>query len=150
MITIRRATDADRAAIARLHEASIRTLGPRAYTAAEVESWAAHIHPQQYLLDQQMYVAEDGGEVVAFGHYNDGEIAAVYVHPDHAGRGVGRAMLAKLEEVARADGAAHLFLNSSLNAEGFYASCGYRRTRESTYRTRGGVAIKCAVMEKDL
>lgn len=150
MIAIRRATDADRAAIAHLHEASIRTLGPRAYTAEEVDSWAAGVHPSRYPLEKQVYVAADDGEVVAFGQYNDGEIAAVYVHPDHVGRGTGRAVLAKLEEVARADGATHLFLNASLNAEGFYAACGYRRTKESTYVTRGGLAIRCAVMEKDL
>ncbi|HEV2718948.1 MAG TPA: hypothetical protein VG323_02930 [Thermoanaerobaculia bacterium] len=51
MIAIRRATDADREAIARLHEASIRALGPRAYTAEEVDSWAANIHPQQYPIE---------------------------------------------------------------------------------------------------
>jgi len=150
VINVRRATENDREAIARLHEASIRALGPRAYTAEEVDSWAAGVHPARYPLDQQIYVADEDGEVVAFGHYNNSEIAAVYVHPDHIGRGIGRAMMAKLEEVARAEGATHLLLNSSLNAEPFYAACGYRRTKEATYLTRGGVAIRCAVMEKDL
>jgi GNAT superfamily N-acetyltransferase len=97
-----------------------------------------------------MYVATIDGEVIAFGHYHHGEIMAVYVDPAHARRGVGRLLMAKLEEVARADGATHLHLNAALNSEGFYAACGYARTRETTYRTRGGIAIKCALMEKDL
>ena len=67
MIGIRRARDADRVAIARLHEASIRALGPGAYTAEEVDSWAAGVHPQNYPLEQEVYVAVDDGEVVAFG-----------------------------------------------------------------------------------
>ena len=150
MIAIRRATDADRVAIARLHEASIRTRGLSAYTPEEVDSWAFGIAPEQYHIDQPMYVATIGDEVIAFGHYYRGEIAAVYVHPDHIGRGAGRAMMAKLEEVARADGATHLHLNAALNSVGFYAACGYARTMETVYMTRGGVVMKCALMEKEL
>ena len=150
MIEIRRATDADRVAIARLHEASIRALGPRAYTAEEVESWATHIYPQRYRIEQQMFVATDNNRVVGFGHYHEGEIAAVYVDPEHVGRGVGRALIEKLEEVARDEGMTHLVLNAALNSVGFYETCGYRRTRDIPYRTRGGVLMTCAFMEKDL
>ena len=150
MIGIRRATDDDRVAIARLHEASIRALGPAGYTAEEVDSWAAGVYPQNYPLEQEVYVAVDDGEVVAFGHYDHGEIMAVYVDPSHVRRGVGRLMMAKLEEVALAAGATHLHLNAALNSVDFYAACGYARTMETVYRTRGGIAITCALMEKDL
>jgi hypothetical protein len=59
-------------------------------------------------------------------------------------------MMAKPEVVERADGATHLYLNAALNSVGFYAACGYTRTMKTTYRTRGGIVIKCALMEKDL
>jgi hypothetical protein len=72
------------------------------------------------VLDQQVYVAVDDGEVIAFGHYDHGEILAVYVDPRHVRRGVGRLMMAKLEEVARAEGATHLHLNAALNSAAFY------------------------------
>jgi N-acetylglutamate synthase-like GNAT family acetyltransferase len=151
VIAIRRAADADRVAIARLHEASIRARGPAAYTAEEVDSWAAGVSPGRYPInEQQIYVATVDAAVVAFGHYRRGEIMAVYVHPDHIGHGVGRTMMAKLEEVAREDGATHLFLNAALNSVGFYAACGYAQTTETLYMTRGGRMIKCAVMEKDV
>jgi GNAT superfamily N-acetyltransferase len=147
---IRRATDADRVAIARLHEASFRALGPSHYTREEVDSWAAGVAPERYFIEQEMYVATLGEDVIAFGHYHRGEIMAVYVHPDHVGRGAGRTLLAKLEEVARADGASHLHLNAALNSVGFYSACGYERKMETMYMTRGGIVIKCARMEKDL
>jgi GNAT superfamily N-acetyltransferase len=150
VIGIRRATDADRVAIARLHEASIRALGSARYTAEEVDSWAAGVRPENYPMQQEIYVATDDDEVVAFGHYDHGEIMAVSVDPSRLRRGVGRLMMAKLEEIARADGATHLYLNAALNSVGFYAACGYARTMETTYRTRGGIVIKCALMEKDL
>ncbi len=148
MIAIRRATDADRVAIARVHEASIRGLGRTHYSPEQVESWAAHIHPENYPIEHDIFVAVDGDEVLGFGHYHNGEIAAVYVDPSHTGRGIGRLLMAKLEECGRNEGAERLFLNASLNAERFYAACGYERTREALYRTRGGVVIRCALMEK--
>ena len=150
MIGIRRATDADRVAIARVHEASIRAIGPRAYTAEEVDSWAAGLTSARYFIEQEMYVATLGEEVIGFGHYHRGEIMAVYVAPSHVGQGVGRALMAKLEEVARLDGATHLHLNAALNSVGFYAACGYVQTTETIYMTRGGRMIKCMLMEKDL
>jgi putative acetyltransferase len=150
VIEIRRATDADRVPIARVHEASIRALGPRAYTAEEVASWAAHIYPRNYQIQQQIFVATDEDRVVGFGHYHAGEIMALYVDPQHVGRGAGRALMAALEEVARVEGTTHLFLNAALNSVGFYETCGYRRTKDVRYRTRGGVVMSCAFMEKDL
>jgi len=33
---------------------------------------------------------------------------------------------------------------------GFYAACGYGRTMEAIFGARGGIVIKCALMEKDL
>jgi putative acetyltransferase len=150
VIAIRRAADADRVAIARLHEASIRALGPSHYTSAEVDSWAAGMTPERYVIEQEMYVATLGDAVIGFGHYHRGEIMAVYVDPLHIGRGIGSTLIAKLEEVARADGATHLHLNAALNSVGFYAACGYAQTRETMYMTRGGLVMKCALMEKDL
>jgi GNAT superfamily N-acetyltransferase len=150
VIGIRRATDADRVAIARLHEASIRALGPSHYSPEEVSGWAAHIRPENYPLDQNFFVATVDGEVVGFGQYHGEEIEAVYVHPDYVGRGIGRMLLEKLESLARVAGAPHLFLHASFNAEAFYERCGFRRTMETTYRTRGGVVMRCALMEKEL
>ena len=150
MIALRNATDADRVAIARLHEASIRALGPSHYSAEEVAGWAAHVRPENYPLDQNFFVATVDGEVAGFGQYHHEEIEAVYVHPDYVGRGIGRMLLEKLEELARAEGAKRLFLHGSFNAEAFYERCGYRRTMETMYRTRGGVVMRCALLEKEL
>src|SRR5207237_3663220 len=69
VIGIRRATDDDRVAIARLHEAAIRALGSACYTAEEVDSWDAGVAPERYFIEQAMYVATIDDEVVAFGHY---------------------------------------------------------------------------------
>jgi len=150
VIQLRRAVDADRAAIARLHEASIRQIARSHYTADEIDSWANGIHPDRYSLDEDFFVAEVDGVIVAFGQRKGEEIRAVYVHPDHTGRGLGRRLMDQLERNARAEGAERLFLNSSLNGEAFYETCGFRRVGEATHPTRGGIAIRCTMMEKSL
>lgn len=149
MIAIRAAVDADRDAIAHLHEASIRQVAKSHYTAEEIDSWAAGVRPENYSLEL-MWVAVHDEHVVAFGERNRDEVAAVYVHPDHVGRGIGRMLLDEVEANARAAGVTRLFLNSSLNGQPFYARCGFRPVREATHRTRGGVDIRCVVMEKFL
>ncbi len=51
-----------------------------------------------------------------------------FVAPDRQGRGVGRALLGFVEELARRRGIEELHLSSSLTAVGFYERLGYRRT----------------------
>jgi len=56
MITIRRAADADRLAIATLHEASIRRLTTAHYTPEQIESWVGVLRPERYPLDTSFFV----------------------------------------------------------------------------------------------
>lgn len=37
-----------------------------------------------------------------------------------------------------------------LNSVSFYETCGFRVTGETQYRTRGGLVMTCALMEKSL
>jgi GNAT superfamily N-acetyltransferase len=51
-----------------------------------------------------------------------------FVAPNRQGRGVGRALLGFVEELAAQRGVEELHLSSSLTAVGFYERLGYRRT----------------------
>jgi putative acetyltransferase len=74
----------------------------------------------------------------------------VYVHPDYVGRGVGGALLAALEEQARADGVERLTLHSTLNARVFYLKHGYRDEGQTTFQLRPGLELPCVKMTKGL
>lgn len=56
---------------------------------------------------------------------SDGTVRAVYVHPDHTGRGVGSLLLGTLEDIARAEGLPFLRLESTATAHGFYRRHGF-------------------------
>lgn len=158
---VRRATPGDALAVFALHVASIRTFGPECYDPDQVRAWARKDHgPEGYPTDEDGHhfvVAERRSEVAGFGDLvpdsedvdADGEVRAVYVHPRHAGRGVGTALLAELEGYARGAGLGSLELSASLNAVGFYERAGYERVRETTHDT-GGVDLDVVVFRKAL
>lgn len=153
VLRVREAEPSDAAAVCRVHEAAIRGLGPRGYDDDQVDAWAGDRSPADYDFDTEDYdvVADRDGEVVGFGtlvperpdYLTDrgdspaGAVEAVYVHPDHAGEGVGSAILADLEREARDRGLASLGLQASLNAVEFYERRGYEREREVSHAFGG-------------
>ena len=90
--------------------------------------------------DAAGWVAEVAGQVVGFamGDGATGEVTVVAVHPDHEGRGLGGALLARVEDWLFARGHARLWLLASpdpgVRATGFYARRGWRAAGEE----RGG------------
>lgn len=152
---VRPATPEDAVALPALHSAAVEAFGPASYDAAQVAAWAKRDErkPDDYDLDEgNLVVADRDGAVAGFGHVvaDEREVRAVYVHPDHAGRGVGAALLAHLEGYARGRGLAELELASSQNAVGFYERAGYEPVEETVLETRPGVELPVTVMRKDL
>ena len=143
---VRPASREDRAALPAVHTAAVEAFGPDGYDAEQVEKWAGadERSPADYTVDatgEHFTVAVRGGDVAGFGHLvsDVGEVHAVYVHPDHADRGVGSALLAELEGYARGRGVTELGLQSSLNAVAFYERAGYERAGED--ESPGGLAV---------
>lgn len=155
MVTIRPARADDGDELVSVHVAAIRGQGPTAYDAEQVDAWAAGKDPDAYPTDDpdaRFVVATQDDRVVGFGHLqrDAGEVRAVYVHPDHAGRGVGRALLRHLEEAAREDDLERLILVASKNAVGFYERRGWRRLEAVDHESTGGVVLECVRMETNL
>ena len=73
-----------------------------------------------------------------------------YVTPEAARHGCGSALVREIERLGREVGLARLELASSLNAERFYASFGYRVRERSDVALRNGHRLPCVWMEKDL
>jgi ribosomal protein S18 acetylase RimI-like enzyme len=55
------------------------------------------------------------------------------VDPELQGRGIGKRLMAEVEEVAHAGGVIMLTVPSSVTAEAFYAGLGFKAVRDSYY-----------------
>ena len=155
MTLVREPREAGLGAIGDAHVAAIEAFGPDAYDDEAVGAWAATDRPpaERYDLDDGYWVvAERSGELAGFGHLDpdESEVVAVYVHPDHARRGVGSALLAGLEGYARGVGAPELTLTASRNAVAFYERTGYERRGPVAHETSAGVELDCVEMAKRL
>jgi N-acetylglutamate synthase-like GNAT family acetyltransferase len=154
-IVFRRAKPEDAAAISSVHGSSVRGLCAGFYTAHQIDSWAKPrklVHYHDAIRDAVFYVAISDGEIVGFGQLDADEamIRAVYVLPDHAGRGLGKMLLNKLIQEARDSGLTELKLNASLNSISFYRALGFRELESVTHQLHDGTELECVGMVKAL
>ena len=153
MLTIRRARQEDCQSIGNVHSAAVSGIRTDLYTPEEIQAWAVPKKPEsyeEYIHSREFFVADEGEVIVGFGVLNPENtvVEPVYVSPLAGRRGIGLALLRKLEERARALGLGVLRLNASLNAVPFYKRVGYVAQEESKYRLSTGVEIACVPMVK--
>ena len=153
-ITIRRARQEDRGAIWHVHTRAIREVCRSHYSERELQIWTEVLKPDRYteqIRKGPFYVAVQDGSIIGFGNLNQksGEIEALYVAPDHVGRGVGMGILQALENVALDSGLKLLRLSSSLNAVRFYEMAGYKPQRPKRWLLPSEMVV-CVPMIKEL
>ena len=78
------------------------------------------------------------------------KIRAFFIHPGHARKGIARAILARCENEARAEGFCALELMATLSGIDFYKSCGFSATGDFELELRDGVKLELVPMRKDL
>ncbi|WP_253192648.1 GNAT family N-acetyltransferase [Janthinobacterium sp. LM6] len=78
------------------------------------------------------------------------EVEAVFVDPARAGLGIGKRLLAALEQLAGGRGIVRLHLSASLNAEPFYRAAGFVALRAEAYAHPSGISLASVAMEKAL
>ncbi|HOO89979.1 MAG TPA: GNAT family N-acetyltransferase [Syntrophales bacterium] len=153
---IRKASDADKETISRLHVASIRGLCANHYTREQLHAWTGVLIPSVYdqaLQEKVFFVACDSqDELLGIGilDVENKEVSAVYIRPNAAGKGIGSELLNELEKTARNKNIATITVYSTLNAKGFYAAHGYAKQDLTFHTLPNGSQLECIRMVKDL
>lgn len=154
MLNIRRASEDDAQEICTLHIASIRQLCGSVYSPEQIAGWIKALTPDRYLsaMEQfEFFVAEEEGLLGFFILDLIGaELNALYIHPEAVGRGVGKRLFRVAEHLAIENTTPKLRLKSTLNAIGFYESCGFSVVCETTHTSPTGVVLPCVEMIKVL
>jgi GNAT superfamily N-acetyltransferase len=174
--SIRKATLADRAAIAQLIKDSARSLSRADYSDAQIEGAIATVFgvDTNLILDETYFVADSGGTLIGCGGWSKrktlfggdqyaardageldpktepAKIRAFFIHPDHARKGIARAILAACESEARVRGFQALELMSTLPGIKLYRACGYEGDEYVELEVGEGLTIGLVPMRKEL
>lgn len=149
-LVLRVATSADSDAIKALMRISIEELQGKYLTPAQLQSSQAAMGLDRILVEDGTYfVIHDGSELVGCGGWSfrgtlygwnfgkgpderaldpatdRAKIRAMYTHPAHTGRGIGRMILEAGEAAARDYGFREIELAASVAGKPFYLRCGY-------------------------
>jgi ribosomal protein S18 acetylase RimI-like enzyme len=157
-VTMRRAVAADAAAIADVFHAAVKSgwsyLGDLAaepmFTSHDWDDLVAAHEPPSLLL---VAVEEDAIVGYAAAHPEDGEMFLLFVHPGHAGRGIGRQLLAAADDGLRAAGCREAFLfvhELNTRAISVYQAAGYRLDGTDRISDFRGTTIREVRLTKQL
>lgn len=93
---------------------------------------------------------EQDGSILATGSLIDSEIIGVFVRPSYQRQGYGKAIMARLEQIALKKGIRKLSLSISLPSRPFYEHLGYRVLDECVLDVGEGECLKYWAGEKEL
>jgi GNAT superfamily N-acetyltransferase len=96
------------------------------------------------------FVLELEGGIIASGSIVGNEIKRVFVLPEYQGRGYGRKIMAKIEEVALNNGIRRVELCASLPSKDFYLALGYKIVRFTHLLVNNNKKLEYYAMEKYL
>ena len=173
---IRRATIEEREPIRELIAESARYLSREHYDDTQIESAIATVFgvDTDLIEDGTYFVAESEGVLVGCGGWSKrktlfggdqyssrdagyldpasepAKIRAFFIHPDHARKGIARAILERCESEARDQGFRALELMATLPGIEFYKSCGFSATGDFELELREGVKLELVPMRKEL
>jgi len=153
--TIRPFRPADGEALAALHRAAILATRGTTYTPVELESWAGHLTAAGYsarIQDGEIIevATDDRGIPIAFCGRHEDSIVSLYVHPGWQGHGLGGLLLSRAEAAIAGHGYERVTVKASITAVPFYQEHGYRLLQRVPHKTRGGLTLAAAELEKSI
>jgi GNAT superfamily N-acetyltransferase len=175
-VIIRHATFEDRAAITQLIAESARKLSREHYDDTQIEAAIATVFgvDTDLIDDGTYFVVEMSGEMVGCGGWSrrktlfggdqyssrdagylapelePAKIRAFFIHPDHARKGIAKAILSRCETEARDHGFRALELMATLPGVEFYKSCGFVPNGAFDLELKSDVKLELVPMRKEL
>jgi GNAT superfamily N-acetyltransferase len=145
---IRPARREDAEGISRAIISALRETNAKDYSEAVIARVEASFSPRA-VLDllgrRTVFVALVENRIVGTASLDGEVVRTVFILPEYQGRGIGRALMARVELAAIASNVKILAVPSSVTAEHFYAKLGFRAVRDSYHGEE-----RTIVMERSL
>lgn len=173
-VHLRKATKSDIPRLKQIIEASVRILQARDYSPTQIEAALNSVYgvDTQLIEDETYWVAETESEIVACGGWSKrktlyggdqfearedtllnpakdaAKIRAFFVHPAHARKGIGAAILKACEEAAKSAGFQRLEMGATLSGVPFYKAKGYAAVENLEVPLSSGESLPIVKMAK--
>ncbi|MCU1763000.1 GNAT family N-acetyltransferase [Pseudomonas sp. 14P_8.1_Bac3] len=130
---IREAVNADALAISRLIIGTLRESNAQDYSSDVINQVELSFSAQavlRLLTQRKVFVAILKNQVIATAGLDQDVVRSVFVEPAYQGKGIGTKLMARIQFIALSEGFNLLHVPSSITAEGFYASLGFKKIRD--------------------
>lgn len=145
---IRPAVAEDAASISRVVISALRESNAQDYppdVIAQVERSFSPSAILQLLSQRQVFVATLEQHVVATASLDGDVVRSVFVAPQHQNRGIGKQLMAVIDQAAASANLNVLYVPSSITAEGFYASLGFEKVRDEFHGAERTIVMRRAL-----
>jgi putative acetyltransferase len=151
---IRRAKPGEASELLRLHADTIRRVNSKDYDEDQLTLWLS-----VQSLDRMEAAISDGlalvcindrKRILGFSVRRGAEIRGLYVAADCQAQGIGKAILARLEEEALAEGVGELTAESTTTALPFYSGQGYLETGRALWPADRRAGLEVVAIRKRL
>lgn len=147
---IRSAMNVDAPAISRIIIGTLRESNVHDYSSEIIDQVEQSFSPQailHLLTRRQVFVATIDRQIVATASLDQDVVRSVFVDPTYQGRGIGRHLMMRIQSIAINEGVHLLRVPSSITAEGFYASLGFKKIRDEFHGSERTI-IMAKTLEK--
>jgi len=121
----------DAPTIAELFSSTVREINGKHYSERQLNAWAspdkdAHFFHTK-LSQSRSFVAEEEGEILGFADLLPERrlLMYFYVHKGHQRKGIGKALLDKIENIAKEQGIEEIYTDASITAKPFFEAMGF-------------------------
>jgi len=145
---IRNAMDTDAPAISQTVINALRQSNAQDYSPEIIDQVAQNFSPSailQLLAQRQILVATVDNHIVATASLDQDVVRSVFVDPSYQGKGLGRHLMERIQSIAINAGLNLLQVPSSITAEGFYASLGFKKVRDEFHKSERTIIMTKAL-----
>lgn len=151
---VRRAVQSDAEALIALYRNTVRIVNAVDYSSEQVRAWAPdHISKEKMeekIRKTSVFVTEDESGITAMASLEGSDyLDMIFVRHDRQRRGLGRMLMAVIEETAREAGASELSADVSITAKPLFIANGFSIITEQLVELRGET-LKNFKMQKEL
>ncbi len=147
-IEIRKATDADVVALSGLIRRTIRVSNSKDYDQKSIDLLCSIFEPEQVakrVVNELILLCFVGADLIGTAGLRRNYLRSMFIEPTYQKQGLGKVLVANIEEVARQNAISEIMVHSSVTARQFYETLGYEFVEFQSYPEGSFVLMRKAL-----